>query len=272
MGSLLNHVKTHLAIIKRLGFYLLVASAGFSLLMNIGASVSHAAWVEVPFVNPGAETGDTLGWQGVHSEVATPLVAVNDPSQADSGDWYFSINEYYASFGMYRQYLRQGVDLSAYAGRIDNLEFWARTSYDQEQIWGQSEITGADELYNWGAILQVTAYDSQNNFLGFFSSIPWFEPDSPDQWHWIGAQALYSDFEDYKNVLDHIEVELLFGFSSDYEVNVWPILDDWVDGAPQFGRYDSVSVWVDAVPIPGAVWLLGSGLLGIFGIRRKLNK
>jgi hypothetical protein len=24
-----------------------------------------------------------------------------------------------------------------------------------------------------------------------------------------------------------------------------------------------------AVPIPGAVWLLGSGLVGLFGIRRK---
>jgi PEP-CTERM motif len=29
---------------------------------------------------------------------------------------------------------------------------------------------------------------------------------------------------------------------------------------------------MEAVPLPGAVWLLGSGLIGIVGIRRKLNK
>jgi len=27
-----------------------------------------------------------------------------------------------------------------------------------------------------------------------------------------------------------------------------------------------------AVPIPGAVWLLGTGLLGLIGYRRKINK
>jgi len=32
---------------------------------------------------------------------------------------------------------------------------------------------------------------------------------------------------------------------------------------------DSVDIQTSAVPIPGAVWLLGSGLLGLLGIRRK---
>jgi hypothetical protein len=33
------------------------------------------------------------------------------------------------------------------------------------------------------------------------------------------------------------------------------------------------SIWMDAtsVPVPAAVWLLGSGLLGLFGIRRKMK-
>ncbi len=32
-------------------------------------------------------------------------------------------------------------------------------------------------------------------------------------------------------------------------------------------------IWeLHTVPIPGAVWLLGSGLLGLVGIRRKLKK
>jgi hypothetical protein len=28
---------------------------------------------------------------------------------------------------------------------------------------------------------------------------------------------------------------------------------------------------VSAVPVPGAVWLLGSGLLGLIGIRKKMK-
>ncbi|WP_207683794.1 VPLPA-CTERM sorting domain-containing protein [Desulfonema magnum] len=37
-------------------------------------------------------------------------------------------------------------------------------------------------------------------------------------------------------------------------------------------RYNQGNVNVSAFPIPGAVWLLGSGLIGLAGIRRKVKK
>ena len=36
--------------------------------------------------------------------------------------------------------------------------------------------------------------------------------------------------------------------------------------------FDLDDVSVLAVPIPGAIWLLGSGLIGLIGIRRKFKK
>ncbi len=35
--------------------------------------------------------------------------------------------------------------------------------------------------------------------------------------------------------------------------------------------HDHNDVVAKAVPIPGAVWLLGSGLIGLLGIRRKVR-
>ncbi len=43
----------------------------------------------------------------------------------------------------------------------------------------------------------------------------------------------------------------------------------WWVGAETVG-VDNITL--NSVPIPGAIWLLGSGLLGLLGIRRKLNK
>ena len=42
--------------------------------------------------------------------------------------------------------------------------------------------------------------------------------------------------------------------------------------APQNGNFVLTEITMEAVPIPGAVWLLGSGLIGLFAIRRKLKK
>ena len=45
-----------------------------------------------------------------------------------------------------------------------------------------------------------------------------------------------------------------------------------VDGTGSDGLDDTkVYAKVSSVPIPGAIWLFGSGLIGIVGIRRKLK-
>jgi hypothetical protein len=66
----------------------------------------------------------------------------------------------------------------------------------------------------------------------------------------------------------------------------WLITEEWqvaaagdllylrinADAAGTSNMIDSVQVMTSAVPVPGAVWLLGGGLLGLVGLRRRSNK
>jgi hypothetical protein len=45
-----------------------------------------------------------------------------------------------------------------------------------------------------------------------------------------------------------------------------------VDGATDAARIREVTLIGDPVPVPGAVWLLGSGLVCLVGVRKKLKK
>lgn len=62
------------------------------------------------------------------------------------------------------------------------------------------------------------------------------------------------------------------GNTSQDEVNY----TSWDNGLPQYSQLHnmaSLGIWTReaVVPIPGAVWLFGSGLLGLIGIRRKIQ-
>lgn len=66
----------------------------------------------------------------------------------------------------------------------------------------------------------------------------------------------------------------------------WLITEEWqvadagdllflrinADGPGTANMVDSVQVMTSAVPVPAAVWLLGSGLIGLMGLRRKCNR
>jgi len=83
-------------------------------------------------------------------------------------------------------------------------------------------------------------------FAGFYNNIGSmnYSPDS----NWVGGAYLGEGYSE------------------------WNLVSDWWYKDQELGY---CGVWVNnagsPVPIPAAVWLLGSGLLGLIGIRKKIK-
>jgi hypothetical protein len=154
------------------------------------------------------------------------------------------------------------------------------TWVEQDSFWNYSGGTGncaaADSAYDWAAYddslsytidisgytdLQMTVnvgYDSGYDdsyaygyILGYVdgaavsTTIDFFSEDYPDG----DTQPYDLSFADGASTL-----ELSFMFVTDY------------DG---YFMVDDIEITGSPVPVPGAVWLLGSGLLGMMGLRRR---
>ncbi len=69
--------------------------------------------------------------------------------------------------------------------------------------------------------------------------------------------------------LTNFGVEMIYPELNTGDAFYWATIDD--DGTVYGNVTPFLQVETSAVPIPAAVWLLGSGLLGLLGVRRKQN-
>jgi hypothetical protein len=69
---------------------------------------------------------------------------------------------------------------------------------------------------------------------------------------------------------DYADSNLLSFFDGDSIAGTWSLYI-WDGYTGDEGTLNAFSIEVTAVPIPGAIWLLGSGIIGLVGVGRKLR-
>lgn len=152
--------------------------------------------------------------------------------EAQLGDYFLRHNNSYTDFGTFRiQY--------SYASGV------AASTAASGEIWDIDGGYMSGNVY-FTEQYAVEAYDSAGNLIGTQIS-PLGNNYDNDGIPWVFA------FSGLTAGIDHIDIDFTGTKTSGLGL--------------AFNNFSATS----AVPIPGAVWLLGSGLVGLIGIRRRKN-
>ena len=202
-------------------------------LLTFITSLANAATLNTELViNGGAETGDTTGWlsAGIDAVMATGFAA-------GFGSFVFT-----GGGGVASQTLTQTIDLSGNAAQIDTNSIEAIFSI---QLQSRSVGSALDQ-----ASVDVSFLDGGGSVLDSYSFTDIINTALFD-WN------EYSDARTIANGARSIKIVLT---------------SDRINGSSSDGFIDEVSLQINAinsVPVPAAVWLFGSGLLGLIGVARR---
>ena len=141
-------------------------------------------------------------------------------------------------------------------------------------LWDEAKLEAENQTYlgQQGYLATITSPEEQEflNSLNPTNIDVWLgasDSESEGIWKWVvgpeAGQLLSETFENWAaGEPNNFQNE-------DYLIGWWRdgTGQQWNDGANN--RYRGYVVEFGPVPIPAAVWLLGSGLIGLAGIRRK---
>ena len=202
------------------------------ILCLIGVSHSNAALLNTELVtNRGAENGDTTGW------VSTGIDAVTPPDTFAQG---FGSFVFTGGTGPTTQTLLQTIDVSGNSGQISIGEMKSIFSVNLQSRSSAStlDVARADVSFidGSGGVLDSFSFEDNINTASF-------------DWNF------FSDTRLIPGGTQSIEILLTAsrngGLSSD-------------------AFFDDVSLQLNAVPLPAAVWLFVSGMIGLLGLRKLL--
>ena len=146
---------------------------------------------------------------------------------------------------------------------------------------------------------QVNVYDDTGTYLNTFNASPRYEIFEWETSEWVFKEGDFLAFSyswipgGYDPYQLHVMRTLLNNYDPDqpagmrFSYNYSDVFDDgtygpnpllphsglWFVGNSEYGYFGGEidEITSSAAPIPGAVWLLGSGLVGLVGLRRKLK-
>ncbi len=222
----------------------------------------NSATIAVPIVNPGAETGDTSGW---NSEGITAL----DSGDHHSGNYHFAVDNNLldhllqgATMGMH-----QLVDLSAYAGHIQDISAKTWALFDSAMAEGLKD--GQLYYYPLSASIGFDFYDTGGHHIyGIYET-----RYQSRAWLQFGPSATnYLYWDQLKDYIGAVDLNVFFQLDTYGKPSI-DQLDSisWVV-SPQNLSLDDVSleIEVSSSPTPSAILLLVSGLGAIGLFKRKV--
>ena len=184
-------------------------------------------------INGGAENGDTTGW------VSTGIEAVTPPDTFAQG---FGSFVFTGGTGLAVQTLLQTIDVSGNSARINIGEI---ESLFTVNLQSRSSTTTTDE-----AKVDVSFIDGLGGVLDSFGFIDDINTASFD----------WNSFSDSRLVPGGTQsIEILLTASR-------------IGGLSTDAFFDDVSLQLNAIPLPAAVWLFSSGVILFLGLPRAFKK
>ncbi|MBW1802156.1 MAG: hypothetical protein JRJ85_15675 [Deltaproteobacteria bacterium] len=176
----------------------------------------------------------------------------------DSEDWHFGNEDFTIDFWV--NFQSAGAEHAYFLGqKTDDWNYWIAELYNGNLGWGYGSTeydSGAwsPSADTWYHVAWV-ATDGGTHLKSYVDG------------HQIGTEVSIPNVDDF-------DLALTIGQSHNYhflkgyldEIRISKGIARWTsDFTPPSEPYGTV-------PIPGALWLLGSGLVGLIGFRRKLKK
>lgn len=221
------------------------------LLLSLLLCTGGAAQAAQVIVNGGFETGDLSGW-------STTGLGTTGGCPSGNRDWNVSSSNStgcsnvgsppegtYAAYNMFDGTGPLTYTLSQSINIFDNISS-ANLGWTEATSWG---FSGADRIFSID-LFDVTGTTLLTNL---FSEN--FSGSGNNAWNSM-AIDITSDLLAYQGQ------SVMLGFSA--------IIPATWTGPAGFGLDDiSLDIQTSAVPVPAAVWLFGSGLVGFLGVREK---